>query len=155
MTAAPRPSGVSSLPWICALVFERVPLLLPTGVPKLYSPVCKRVSQDFRRRGPIDFADDGRLMGREEPENRIQRCHERARQFGVGCLSDDHQKRDAVGYDRGKLVGFVSYPAVVGEGDPAVGGNSAQPHVVCAIVKEMVGVSLHGKSAGSKDVGKL
>lgn len=60
-----------------------------------------------------------------------------------------------MGDDRGKLVGFVSYPAVVGEGDPAVGGNSAQPDVVCAIVKEMVGVSLDVKSGGAKDFGKL
>ena len=73
----------------------------------------------------------------------------------VGCLSDDYQERDAVGDDCGKFVGFVSYPAIVGEGDPALGGNSAQPHVVCAIVREMVGMSLYVKSGGAKDVGKL
>jgi hypothetical protein len=60
-----------------------------------------------------------------------------------------------VGHYRGKLVGFVSYPAVVGEGDPTVGRYTAQPHFVCAIVREVVSVSLYVESSGAKNVGEL
>ena len=94
-------------------------------------------------------------MLREEGENARQRRHERPRQIRVRCISDDDQQHHVVLDDGRKLVRLIADAPIVRDGDPAVARDIAQPFVVRAIRREVIGVSLYAKSGVTEDGGEL
>jgi len=54
-----------------------------------------------------------------------------------------------------KFVRFVSDAAVVGYGDPSSSGHFAEPHIIRARWRKVVGVALDGQPCGAQGVRKL
>ena len=91
----------------------------------------------------------------DERQDARQRVDEILREFGVRRVTDDHQQGRFVLNDGGKLVGFVANASVVRERDPAARSDLTEPHVVFAVVGEVIAVSLYREAGIAQDAREL
>jgi len=94
-------------------------------------------------------------MRAEERFDLAQRVYEVSRELGVRRVPDDDQQGRLVLDDGGKLIGFVPNARVVRERNPAACGHLTQPHVIRAVVSEVIAVPLCREARIAQDTGKL
>lgn len=70
-------------------------------------------------------------------------------------VPDDHEQADAMPHDRGKFVGLVANPAIMGDGHPAALADGFQPLFVRAVGREVVCMTFDGQAGVAQDVRKF
>ena len=80
--------------------------------------------------------------------------HERVGQLRIWCVPDDNQQGDAMLHDRRQFIRFIADAAVMCDRDPAALTNALEPVLVRIVVREMIGMALHGQASGAQDLGK-